>query len=341
MSSRFYNRLLTLCRLHPKRLAFPESSDPRVLAAAFQLLKEECATEISLFGEANQILALAKQQGISFARYEKQINWSAPSLVEETAAHIAGRLAARGRTLADTELKALATQPLDQAAYLLASDQVDAVIAGCVHTTAEVIRAALRGVGTAPGSKTLSGSFAMVREGEGSSSPHHFVFGDCGVVVNPDVEQLLDIAAASARTFASLFPDQKPHIAFLSFSTLGSADHPHATKMREAAKLFQTRYPEWPADGELQFDAAYDRLVAQRKAPLSKVAGQANCFIFPNLDAGNIAYKMCQRLAGFEAYGPILQGAAKPYTDLSRGASVSDIVVSALIAMRRTKANYS
>ncbi len=346
-ASRFQDRLHTLCRLRPGRVAFPESSDPRILAAACQLLKESCAASVTLFGDPSAIALVAKQQALPLNRYEKQIVWAGqqlPDLAESTTAHIQARLALRGKSIAADEALRLGQSPLDQAAYLLSKDHLDAVVAGCTHTTADVIKAALRGVGTAPGSRTLSGSFAMLREsaeGKDKRSQHSYMFGDCGVVVEPDAEQLVDIAAATVETFQSLFPDLEPQLAFLSFSTKGSAAHPQAEKMRKAAELFQTRCPQISADGELQFDAAFDGLVAQRKAPQSRVAGRANCFIFPNLDAGNIAYKICQRLADFDAYGPILQGTAKPYTDLSRGASVGDIVMSSLIAMMRAKPNHS
>lgn len=337
--SRFSERLLTLNRLQPRRLALPESDDPRVLAAAAQLLREGVASEVVLFGEPDSILALAKQQSLPLSRYEKNLIWARrdfPSLAAATSEHVAKNLSARGKSLPAEELEVIGQQRLDQAAYLLASDQVSAVVAGCHHTTADVIKAALRGVGLAPGTRTISGSFAMVRESESGPSLG-YMYGDCGVVVDPSSEQLVDIAQATALTFQALFPEQTPHVAFLSFSTKGSAQHPMVEKVTRAVKLFKERFPDISADGELQFDAAFDSMVGLRKAPGSSVAGRANCFIFPNLDAGNIAYKISQRLAGFEAYGPILQGTLKPYTDLSRGASPGDIFISALIAMMRAK----
>lgn len=337
--SRFSDRLLTLAKLQPQRLALPESEDPRILAAACQLLREEVVSSLVLFGEPDSVLALAKQQSLPLVRYEKKLLWSTrdfPKLPDACRQHLALRLKARGKQPSPQELDTLGTQRLDQAAYLLSSDQVAAVVAGCVHTTADVIRAAIRGVGLAAGTRTISGAFAMVREPETGPSLG-YMYSDCGVLVEPDSEQLVDIAHATALTFEALFPEQVASIAFLSFSTKGSAEHPAVDKVARAATLFRERYPAIKADGELQFDAAFDPAVGLRKAPRSPVAGRANCFIFPSLDAGNIAYKITQRLGGFSAYGPILQGTLKPFTDLSRGANVDDIFTSALIAMMRSK----
>ncbi len=320
-------------------LALPESTDPRVLEAAFQLLSFGAARGIQLFGEPDHILEIAKQNGIALQSYRQALRWAQPSdtaLLQNTRTHFAARAEARGKPLPAHELDALAQSPLEQAAYLLATGQVDAVVAGCVATTADVIRAALRGVGLSEGNKTVSGSFAMVRE-RPDGTKENFMFADCGVVIDPTAAQLVDIAAATVATHQALFPDETPVVAFLSFSTKGSAQHPHAEKMVQAAAAFQDRFPDIASDGELQFDAAFVPSIGQRKAPDSKAAGRANCFIFPDLDAGNIAYKITQRLAGFDAYGPILQGTAKPYSDLSRGASASDIAVSGLIAMLRAK----
>lgn len=338
-ASTFVRKLRQDARNLGRILALPESTDPRVLDAAWQLLSFGAARGIQLFGEPDQILGIAKQNGISLQSYRHAIRWAQPSdlsLVQNTRAHFESRAAARGKPLLPQELDALAHSPLEQAAYLLATDQVDAVVAGCVATTADVIRAALRGVGLSEGNKTVSGSFAMVRE-RPNEPKQHFMFADCGVVIDPTVTQLVDIAAATVATHQALFPGETPVVAFLSFSTKGSAQHPHAEKMLQAAAAFQARFPHIASDGELQFDAAFLPSVGERKAPGSKAAGRANCFIFPNLDAGNIAYKITQRLAGFDAYGPILQGTAKPFSDLSRGASAEDIAVSGLIAMLRAK----
>jgi phosphate acetyltransferase len=231
-------------------------------------------------------------------------------------------------------LKKLAESPLIQAGNLLYEDHADCVVAGCVATTADVIRAAISTVGLAPGIRTVSGSFLMDRSDVNVEET--FVFADCGVVIDPSTEQLVDIAKSSADTLQKL-THKAPVVAFLSFSTKQSADHPAADKVRSAARLFQQKYPTIESDGELQFDSAIIPAVGAKKAPGSRVPGRANCFIFPNLDAGNIAYKITQRLAGFGAYGPILQGLSKPYSDLSRGASPEDIAISAIINILRSR----
>ncbi|MDQ3231161.1 MAG: phosphate acyltransferase, partial [Pseudobdellovibrionaceae bacterium] len=313
------------------------SEDPRVLEAAYHLLSFGAARSIQLFGERDHILGIAKQSGIALQSYQQALRWSAPSdqdMIQKTRDHFQTRAAARGKALAASDLAAIGPSPLDQSAYLLATGQVDAVVAGCVATTADVIRSALRGVGLAEGNKTVSGSFVMVRD-RPDEPKQHFMFADCGVVIDPTVAQLVDIARDTVATHQALFPGEAPVVAFLSFSTKGSAQHPQSEKMAHAAAAFHARYPHILSDGELQFDAAFVPAVGQRKAPGSPAAGRANCFIFPDLNAGNIAYKITQRLAGFDAYGPILQGTAKPFSDLSRGASALDIAVSGLIAMLR------
>ncbi|WP_141731959.1 phosphate acyltransferase [Oligoflexus tunisiensis] len=338
-ASTFVRKLRQDARNLGRVLALPESTDPRVLEAAWQLLSYGAARCIQLFGEPEQILEIAKKNGIALHSYRQALRWSQPSdatLIQNTREHFAARAAARGKPLPAHELDALAQGPLEQAAFLLATDQVDAVVAGCVATTADVIRAALRGVGLSPGNRTVSGSFAMVRE-RPDEPKQHFMFADCGVVIDPTPDQLVDIASATVTTHRALFPQETPVVAFLSFSTKGSAQHPHAEKMIQAAKAFQARFPDVDSDGELQFDAAIVPSVGERKAPGSRAAGRANCFIFPDLDAGNIAYKIAQRLGGFDAYGPVLQGIAKPFNDLSRGASAYEIAASGLIAMLRAK----
>ena len=183
---------------------------------------------------------------------------------------------------------------------------------------AEVIRAGIHCVGTAPGISTVSSTFLMVRGEE------VFSYADCGVVPLPDVDQLVEIAKSTAQNHA-LLSGQRPRVAFLSFSTRGSASHPRVETVRQAANQFRKQYPGTVADGELQFDTAYVPGIAAQKAPESPIAGMANVFIFPDLGAGNIAYKISERLGGFFAFGPIVQGLAKPCLDLSRGCGVSDI----------------
>lgn len=230
-----------------------------------------------------------------------------------------------------------AADPLYFAGLMVRAGDADGAVAGAKHSTAEVIRAALKTVGKASGSRVVSGAFYMVVPSfRGTPENEVLTFADAGVIPNPDVEQLVEIAVQAARMRRAVVGDE-PRIAFLSFSTRGSASDPSVTKMRKAHDRFREACPDVAADGELQADAALIRHVAQQKVPDSPVAGHANVLIFPDLGAGNIAYKLVERLAGATAIGPILHGLARPYNDLSRGADPESIIsvayVTALMAI--------
>jgi len=232
--------------------------------------------------------------------------------------------------------------PLDVATLMVAAGEADACVAGATRPTADVIRSGLRVLGTTPGTRTVSSSFLFLLPSNGKADNpadnppeeavrHHLAYGDCGVIPDPDADQLADIAVATAETFASLTGLQ-PRVAMLSFSTKGSADHPSIDKVRRATDHVRAIAPHLDVDGELQFDAAWDALIASVKAPGSTVAGRANVFVFPDLNSGNIAYKITERLGGAQAFGPLLQGLDGVLHDLSRGCSVDDIVNVATIA---------
>ena len=297
----FKSHLARICQQSQANIALPESSDPRVLSAACSLIEEGLVAEVYLFGSPNVVSQTANKHGVPLSKFESKIKWAKES---------------KDGCLMD-------------AGHLLNKGEVQAVVAGSLATTAEVIRAAIKTVGLQDGLKTVSGSFIFTKK---NSSP--FIYADCGVVIDPTIEQLGEITLATVATWNKIFSNlAPPHVAFLSFSTKGSASHPHVDKIQNAAKLFKEKYPQIISDGEMQFDAALKKEVGLKKKVSSNVPGNANCFIFPDLNSGNIAYKITQHLGGYNAYGPILQGLRKPYADLSRGASVEDIVMSACIAI--------
>jgi len=319
-------RIRQRARSPRRRLVLVEGDDERVVRAAAELASHGLA-EVTLLGDPAVAQDLAKRAGVDLSAV---VVADARTASEQDRARAALR-ATRGERITEEALMRLAADPLYQGAARVREGAADCMVAGAVRTSADVVRSALWLVGMAPGVSSVSSFFLMVLPGSNGSAERVLSFADCGVQPDPSPEQLAEIACLTADHHQRLTGDTA-RVAFLSFSTRGSASHPRVEKVRMALEQARARRPDGHFDGELQVDAALDPDVARRKVGDSDVAGRANVLVFPDLDAGNIGYKLVQRLAGAEAYGPILQGLARPANDLSRGCDVADVVGVATIA---------
>lgn len=306
-----------------KRIVLPESGDIRTILAANYLAENKICAPI-LLGNPEVISAFVSANSITLHGGVQIIDPQTSPLVEPFAVHLFEKRKAKG--LSEEQAISLVKSELFFAAEMLVHNHADGCVAGAVNTTGDVLRAAIQVVGLKPGSSVVSSVFLMSMP-DGRS----FTFGDCAVVPYPDANQLASIAIDSSMTHRSL-TGEEPRTAMLSFSSKGSAVHERTELVVEATALARQKAPELNIDGELQFDAALLPAIGQKKAPGSSVAGNANVFIFPNLDAGNIGYKLTERLAGATATGPIIQGLAAPMNDLSRGCSWEDIVNTAAVS---------
>jgi phosphate acetyltransferase len=300
------------------RIVFPEGLDERIVRAASRLAEEKRLTPI-LIGNIEQVQAKAQELGVSLEAAEIYDPASYAAMDELVAAFVERR---KGKATEENARKIL----LDENYFgtmLVYLNKADGLVSGAAHSTADTVRPALQIIKTKEGVKKTSGVFIMVREDE------KYVFADCAINIAPDSNDLAEIAVESAKT-ANMF-DMEPRIAMLSFSTKGSAKSPETQRVSAAVEEAKRRNPSLIIDGEFQFDAAFVPSVAKSKAPDSPLQGDANVFIFPSLEAGNIGYKIAQRLGGFEAVGPILQGLNKPVNDLSRGCNEEDVYKLALI----------
>lgn len=318
-------------RMDKKTIVLPETTEKRTLIAASNIMKERIA-DIIMIGDEEKIM-----DGATWLEIEldgvRIINPKTCEKLDDYANILYEVRKNKGMT-PEKAKEILLTDPLTFGVIMVKANEADGMVAGACHATADTLRPALQILKTAPGVKLVSGFFLMCVPDCEFGHDGTFLFADCGLNQDPTAEELAAIAESSARSFKSLV-GAKPVIAMLSHSTRGSAKHALVDKVVEATRIAHEQYPHLTLDGELQLDAALVPSVAKSKAPGSEVAGKANVLIFPNLDSGNIGYKLVQRLAKAEAYGPMLQGIAKPVNDLSRGCSWQDIVgVVALTAVQ-------
>ena len=311
--SDFLDRMKAAAKADKKTIVLPEGEDPRTIEAAKKIVEEDLANLVIL-GDPAQI----DVPGVTV------IDPATAEQHEAYAAKFAELRAKKGVTIEQ------AREQMNDATYfgtmMVKMGDADGLVSGACHSTANTLRPALQILKTAPGTKLVSAFFIMCTKTPEYGADGTLLFADCGLNIDPTADELSEIALASAESWKAFMPGVDPKVAMLSFSTKGSAKGDVPTKVQEATKLANEKNPELALDGDLQLDAALVQSVADLKAPGSTVAGNANILVFPDLEAGNIGYKLVQRFGGAEAYGPVLQGIAKPVNDLSRGCSADDIV---------------
>lgn len=325
----FNEKMIERAKANKGTLVLAEGTEERTLKAARIITDKKIATKVYLVGKTSDVEKKAKELGVDLTGIEI----SDPFTSEKKDAYVKEYYELRkAKGMTEEEAKKIMQGELHWGAMMVHMNDATSMVAGAFNTTGDVLRASFQIVKTAPGIKKASSCFVMATPKKEYGVNGSLIFADCATIPNPDAETLAEIAAASAAS-CKKYLEAEPRVAFLSYSTKGSASGDLVDKVRTAAEIFKQNHPEIMSDGELQLDAALVPSVASQKAPGSKVAGSANVLIFPDLQAANIGYKLVQRLAGAEAYGPILQGFAHPVSDLSRGCSVDDIVATAAITL--------
>jgi len=317
----------------PRRLVLAEGTEKRIIKAARTILDERIASSVTLLGKTADVQEAAKTEGVDL----KGIGIISPE-ADHNLSNYAGIFyeLRKNKGMTPEQARIDITDTLRWGAMMVHMGEADAMVAGAERTTGDVLRAGLSIIGTVPGLKTASSCFVMT----GMESQYGFegslIFSDCAVVPDPTPEQLADITISASQSCRE-FLNVEPVAALLSFSTKGSAKHDNVTKVQTAVDILKNKNVNFLFDGELQADAALVPSVMEKKAPGSPVQGKVNVLVFPDLGAGNISYKLVQRLGKAQAYGPFLQGFAKPISDLSRGASVDDIVTTCAVTLARVK----
>ena len=318
-----FKKLIEILKKHPRKIVFTEGTDPRILEATARLLSGTYLTPI-LIGNPEAVQAAAEEAGWNI-RGAIIID---PETYENMDAMVEKMVALRKGKMTAEECRATLKRGNYFGTMLVAMGEADALLGGATYSTADTVRPALQLVKTKPGNKIVSSCFIMVRS-RGTGDNEVLAMGDCAINIKPDEDELVEIAVETAKC-AQIF-GVEPKVAFLSYSTKGSGKGEDVDKMRNACEKAKLAMPGIPVDGEMQFDAAVSPTVGQLKFPGSPVAGYANTFIFPDINAGNIGYKIAQRLGGFDAYGPILLGLNAPINDLSRGCNAQEVYSMAII----------
>ena len=315
--------LIATLKADPRTIVFTEGSDPRILEAASRLKKDGILTSI-LIGNVDEVKAAAEKCGFDI----EGIEIIDPATYPEMDAMVAKMVELRKGKMSEEDCRKALSKGNYFGTILVKMGKADALLGGATYSTADTVRPALQIIKTKPGNKIVSSCFILHRPAK-DGGDEKYAMGDCAININPGEDDLVEIAIETARTAKAFGID--PKVAMLSYSTLGSGKGDTVDMMRNATAKVKETAPDLAVDGELQFDAAFSPVVAQTKCKGSPVAGQANTFIFPDINAGNIGYKIAQRLGGFEAFGPILQGLNAPINDLSRGCNAEEVYKMAII----------